>query len=391
MTENHQLRDSKEICLLDILYSLILVRRGTSHQSPDGNRYGESSSQGKSHNSPTRFSARCSRDLNSQKDAATRAKGCISLLDSDSDGEAEKKIMIPGGAAAPGAISLSDDDVICTSQRNIIQEDEDDEFQLSDEDFPELLQQAREQERAKDQQRLQAREAKEKDLDRKAMSDGFDDVFDTPKVNDDPIVEILITSKMEGTKPVMVKRKLSQRLKEAKFGWCDKQTDHGQTQEEFRGSVFLTWKKHKLHDMTTCRSLGVKVGEDGKPSYDAAGMDADGRIHLVAWTSKAYEIFLEREAEKEKREHARANGEEAQMNSGTKMKLILRPKNQEDFKLLVKPTTLISKLITAFSTARGIDEETTVSLYFDGDKLDPETSIAETELSDRDTVEVHIR
>lgn len=325
---------------------------------------------------------------------STVSQDCITLSDSDSDGEGvPKKTTIPVRKPPTKPFPLDsddDDDEFYVAPRKATFPLEDDDLQISDEEFPEFVQAARERERLKAQQRQEAEKAKEKSQD--SIGDVFDDVFDTPKIDTDPVVEILITSKMENTKPILVKRKLSQRLREAKFGWCDRQTERdGQTAEEFRKSIFLTWKHHRLHETSTCRTLGVEVGDDGKPSYDATGTDVDGRIHLLAWTESAYETYLEREAEKERRERARAEGEEEQKKPEVpKTRLILKGKGIDDFKLIVKPSTTIQKIITAFCSGRDIPEDKTVSLYFDGDKLDPEAVVEETELDNMDTVEVHI-
>lgn len=316
---------------------------------------------------------------------------CITLSDSESDSdEGPKKSTIPARKLPVEAFSLdSDEDEFLVAPRKV-PPPEDDDLQMSDEEFPEFVQAARERETLKAQQRQEAEKAKERSQGR--IDDVFDDVFDTPKIDTDPVVEILITSKMENTKPILVKRKLSQRLREAKFGWCDRQTERdGQTAEEFRKSIFLTWKHHRLHEASSCRTLGVEVGEDGKPSYDATGTDVDGRIHLLAWTESAYETYLEREAEKERRERARAEGEDEQKKPEVaKTRLILKGKGIDDFKLIVKPNTTIQKIITAFCSGRDVPEGKSVSLYFDGDKLDPESVVEETELDNMDTVEVHI-
>jgi hypothetical protein len=362
------------------------LRRELSHASPTGRRSRSNSIQHESRNSPSGLSppSHC-RNMNRQRVRPRRSEAYISLSDSDSDHGGKPRMMVRKPGVNATSLDGEEDSVYTIARPREVTPPEDDEFQLSDEEFPELIQAARERERLKAQQRLEAQSAKE-------MGDAFDDIFDTRTGEADPVVEILITSKIEGTTPIMVKRKLSQRLREAKFAWCDKQTYHDQTAEEFRKSIFLTWKNHKLHETTTCRTLGVKVGDDSKLSYNIDGADVDGRIHLLAWTESAYATYQEREAEKERKEQARKDGEEGQKRPEIpKTRLILKGKGIPDFKLVVRSTTTVAKMIKAFSNSREVPEGKVVSLHLDGDKLDSESIVEGLELEDLDIIEVHIQ
>jgi hypothetical protein len=48
-------------------------------------------------------------------------------------------------------------------------------------------------------------------------------------------------------------------------------------------------------------------------------------------------------------------------------------------------------MIYAFRQAREVSEDRQVYLLFDGDKLDPEVTVADTELGDMDHVDVYVR
>jgi hypothetical protein len=52
---------------------------------------------------------------------------------------------------------------------------------------------------------------------------------------------------------------------------------------------------------------------------------------------------------------------------------------------------MVQKLIDAFRQEKKIPDDKEISVHVDGDKLDPEDKIEDTELEDRDAVEVHIR
>ena len=53
-------------------------------------------------------------------------------------------------------------------------------------------------------------------------------------------------------------------------------------------------------------------------------------------------------------------------------------------------TTQFSKIIAAYCKQHNIDTDRSVSVEFDGDRLDPEDEVQSTEISDMDCVEVHI-
>jgi hypothetical protein len=324
-------------------------------------------------------------------------KGYISLTDSDDEEESARKSTIPVRKCGAQPIILLDDDNDHSAYvpRKPPSPPDDDE---SEEEFPELVEAARQRERLKAQQRLKAQNSfQEKNhTSASTFGDTFDYDFDVkPKIDVDPVVSILITSRMGGTNPLMVKRKLSQSLREAKFAWCDKQVPpEGQTSEEFKKSIFLTWKDHRLFDSTTCRTLGAKFDSNGNISYDADVMDSQGNIHLQAWTEYAWGRHQKEKEEKARRAQAEADGEEIveKKEPGVqKTKLILKARDLESFKLMVKPNTTTAKIIGAFRDARNVPEDKEVVLYFDGDELDLESTVEETELGDMDIIDVVIR
>jgi hypothetical protein len=278
------------------------------------------------------------------------------------------------------------------AQPTIAQYEEEDP-QMSDEEFPELVQRAREREEQKEQERLRAAKAfAEKNHDSKVAVSVVDDVFqdlNTPEV--DPIVEILVTSCMEGTNPLLVRRRLNQRLKEVRLSWCDKQSLHGAPlPPQFRASVFLTWNGKRLFDASTCKHLGVKLGKDGKFPSQGEGFDSSGRLHFEAWTEDLFTAYQTQTQEQQEGVEGEEEPEQAHEQAG-RIKLLLKARDMEPFRLRVKPSTSVEKMVLAFRADKNIPEEKEIAFYFDGDKLDPTLRIADSELDDMDTIEVHIR
>ncbi|KAI9766538.1 MAG: hypothetical protein M1840_006496 [Geoglossum simile] len=212
----------------------------------------------------------------------------------------------------------------------------------------------------------------------------------------DPIVQIFISSRIANTQPLIVNRRTGQRLKDVRVTWCDRQ---GFNAEE-KASVFLTWKGKRVFDVTTCKSLGISADAEGNVAWRGHedGLGGDNRVHMEAMTE---EIFLEiknrtagsgysgignteQGAEKEPEVEEKPKVEPS-------VKLTLKSQGYDDFKLIVKPSTTIAKMIQAFRTARHLTRDKQVFLQFDGDRLDPGVTVADTELGDMDHVDVYVR
>lgn len=222
------------------------------------------------------------------------------------------------------------------------QEEPEDEL---DREFPELAAAARERRRLRDMESKQ-----------QAIEDWvLNAAGSTPKVKPipypDPTIQILITSPIPDTQPLIVHRKLSQRLQECRLAWCGRQ---GFSEVLTRG-VFLVYKMRKLYDVTTCKSLGMKfdaegrlVGESGRSVFDSS--DDDGRIHVQAVTE---DLFAQMKAGRRAGARAPPAGTqhpdednadtptaEADAASEELIRVVLKAKGHKDFRLKVKPVCL---------------------------------------------------
>lgn len=215
----------------------------------------------------------------------------------------------------------------------------------------------------------------------------------TPPV--DPKVEILVTSTIEGTKPLKFIRKLSQRLKEVREHWCDRQDiDLSESQKE---SIFLTWKSTKLFDSTTCQRMpGLRIYGGEVDTY-GEGFE-DGKLHMEAWTPETFQEYQRSKALSRPRyaEDYEGEGNEREPTpepepEGPKWRLVLKCRGIDDFKLVVKGRTRIAKIISSYQSERDIEEGKEISLWFDGDMLDPEGYADEMEFEDYDVIEVQVK
>ncbi|KAL8908848.1 MAG: hypothetical protein Q9207_000574 [Kuettlingeria erythrocarpa] len=293
-----------------------------------------------------------------------------------------------------------DEDVEVTAvKRAAPPPEEEEDFPPSDEEFAELARKAREKARRK---RLEA-DALGPNYDQPS-SGGADDrsgkleaaqELTFPPAASDPVVSILITSRIANTSPLIVNRKVSQRLKDVRVTWCQRQG----FSPDFTATVFMTWRGKRLFDVTTCRSLGIGVDSNGnivmKGRKDILG-EEERQIHMEAMTDEILEETKRqklREADGERQEDIGAQEHQpaAPEQSEPQVRIILKAKGYSDFKLIVKPTTKVSRIVSAFRSDKKIDHDREVFLSFDGDRLAEESQVGGTELADMDYVDVYVK
>ena len=226
-----------------------------------------------------------------------------------------------------------------------------DDFPASDEEFPELARKAREKARRK---RLEADSEAIATPDPPA-STGRDDSYRQPVQTQqhppmpplpDPVVSLLITSRIPNTNPLIVNRRLSQRLKDVRLAWCQRQ----QFTAEATQNVILTWRGKRLFDVSSCKSLGIGVDAKGnivlKGEKDIFG-EADRQIHLEAMTEETFKEMRKAKEHVEEEEIAEDMIEETdgrmseQANQEQQIRIILKAKELKEFKLIVKPVGFV--------------------------------------------------
>ncbi|KAI9850458.1 MAG: hypothetical protein M1838_005670 [Thelocarpon superellum] len=266
----------------------------------------------------------------------------------------------------------------------------DDDSPASDEEFPELARKARErQRRLREEGRGTNGEASASRSDEKTGSRHSD------QPSPDSSVSIFVTSRIAHTKPLLVQLRLQQRLKDLRLAWCGKQG----FDDEAASAVFLTWRGIRLFDVTTCKSLGVGVDRDGTVVHhgtrDRLG-DLDRQIHMEALTEEIMEEDRkkrekEQQGPDEDEDHGTSQSQSQPLEPREQIRVMLKSKGYDDFKLIVRPTTKISQIVHAFRLSRSVGAEQEVFLVFDGDRLDPEHMVTETEIADLDRIDVHVK
>lgn len=210
-----------------------------------------------------------------------------------------------------------------------------DDFPPSDDEYAELARKAREKARRK---RLEADAPRiTSQHDRSHRAGSFHEPT-PPAAPADPVVSILITSRIPNTDPLIVNRRVSQRLKDVRVTWCQRQGFTPETAD----TVFLAWRGKRLFDVTTCRSLGIGVDSQGnvvtKGQKDILGED-ERQVHIEATTEEIQAEFQrakQREAKEKDLDETQAQEAVAAETKEPQVRIILKAKGFDDFKLIVK-------------------------------------------------------
>lgn len=218
----------------------------------------------------------------------------------------------------------------------------------------------------------------------------------------DPPVSIMVTSDIEGVKPLVVRILLSKRIKDVRVAWCG----YNQLPEDQSAAVFMTWRGLKQWDITTLKRMmdsvvDISVNEDGTFSCVGRGdgiTEDYSKIHLVATTQ---ELFDEAKRSEEKKlqepteEEVDANVLESldDIPKTNDLIPILLKENGDygELKIKVKPHTTFERLVAAFVRAKGVPPEKNVFLMYEGEKLNPDDEMKDSEIEERDVVEVYVR
>ncbi|KAL5363741.1 ubiquitin-2 like Rad60 SUMO-like-domain-containing protein [Aspergillus floccosus] len=203
---------------------------------------------------------------------------------------------------------------------------------------------------------------------------------------DDVVIEILITSKIKDTKPLIVQRKLTQSLKEVRLVWCSRQN----LPKESQSAVYLTWKGKRLFDVTTCKSLGIGAGSltaEDYLQYDEGNM----RIHMEAVTDDPSLLPRERQQAVDDSDSAQESSQLEDTGRLGSQSIVLKCPGYADLGISTVSNMKVSEVISIFREARNIPEGQNVYLTFDGDRLEPENRLEDYDIADDDLLDVIVR
>ncbi|KAI6085458.1 hypothetical protein F4821DRAFT_240650 [Hypoxylon rubiginosum] len=229
----------------------------------------------------------------------------------------------------------------------------------------------------------------------------------TGEIQEDPVITILIHSHLEGIHTLMFRRKLSQSLTVVYKTWVEQQVaKYSVISRPTLEEMFFTWKGNKVYPHTSLRTLGIKPEEDGNlyPSWksEQEGYHGRDRVLFEAWTQELYEDYLK---EKE-RQRLRDLGElldddepeekqESEQPEDTqeekKIRVQFKAKNAPVRNATVRSSTPAAQLIKVYRRLAQIPDNMTIELRWDGEVLEPETTVEEADIEDMDSIEVHVK
>ncbi|KAF2794040.1 hypothetical protein K505DRAFT_304698 [Melanomma pulvis-pyrius CBS 109.77] len=214
------------------------------------------------------------------------------------------------------------------------------------------------------------------------------------------VVQLLITSEIPGSIQMLIKIKIDTKIDKPYEAWCARQG----FPKEVKDNVFLTWKKKHIYNSTTIARLGVSIDPSGFITVEGDSQIYDEnnlpKIHLEAWTEELFEDWLRGKAEEgaAKRKAADApqeiEDEEPVVSPVVevrKIRLYLKAKGKQDFRICVNPDTTFGHLTAAFKQKMDIPKDCPITLMFDGDRLKPLDTIADVDIEDEDSIEVHFK
>ncbi|EPS37068.1 hypothetical protein H072_9314 [Dactylellina haptotyla CBS 200.50] len=230
----------------------------------------------------------------------------------------------------------------------------------------------------------------------------------------DVIIQILIVSRIDGTKPFVYNRKFSQTLGKVRDTWA--RMNH-LTEEQVDRLIFVWQNETRVFDSTVPRSLGIRFDREGKMYVEEKNRrktfgrrDRDEKAALqegiapgeckiffdAMWAEDFEQMLKEREeaqANEEKEIWGITEIEEEEVVTGitpnTKpMFITLRGKNFKELKLKVKPTMKVSEVIQKMKKERDLDDDTEIELHFDGDELEENMTLEDAEIEHEFQIDV---
>jgi hypothetical protein len=221
------------------------------------------------------------------------------------------------------------------------------------------------------------------------------------------IVTVIVTSRIAGTKPVMIRRRLNQVIRPVLETWIDRQRSHDiDVPEDVERGMFLTWKGHKVYSSSTLASLGIPVDPATgtvKPSRDG-GFRQD-MLHIEVWTEEAWAGHL-RETEQQRKLQIGIydddSGGDGAANPAAKDELAVaeekynvRLKSQDQMiPCTISPSYRVKEIIEMFREVAKLGEDRDISIWFDGEQLDEDAlavEAAELEPDEISQLEVRVK
>lgn len=213
-------------------------------------------------------------------------------------------------------------------------------------------------------------------------------------------VKIFIHSRLKeapNLAPFGVKRGITQDLGYVRKHYVRWAINNGAAiSEELADKIFLTWKGTRLYSSSTGLSLNWPTGEINKaprtPGYTSKG------ILLEAWTEESFAQYTAEQERQQRRdrgeeveEEEEDEAEEEKEQEKPRFKIILKEKDAEPFKTTVFAELQVKILISAYRRQRNVPTDREIRLRYEGEWMDPESSLEHWDVDDMCTIEVYLK
>ncbi|KAF3929079.1 hypothetical protein ABW20_dc0105830 [Dactylellina cionopaga] len=234
----------------------------------------------------------------------------------------------------------------------------------------------------------------------------------------DVIIQVLIISDIENTKPLVFNRKFSQTLGKVRDTWGHM---HHFTEEQMDNLVLVWQNETRVFDSTVPRSLGIRFDREGK-MYVGEGKNrrnsfgkrereeraaiqngispGECKIYFHAMWDQDFKDMLKRREEERAKEDGEwdlsEKDEDEEIVTGVTLNvkpilITLRGKHFKEMKLKVKPNMKVSEVIQMIKGERKLDDDTEVGLHFDGDELEEDMTLEDAEIEHEFQIDVVLR
>jgi hypothetical protein len=209
--------------------------------------------------------------------------------------------------------------------------------------------------------------------------------------------------------PLLVRRRLNQGVQLLLDVWTNSKRGEMDIPDAVAAGLFLTWKGHKIYGHSTLAALGVQVDARGELRNSVGEGYCRGGIELEVWTEEEYGRFLasrgkeralmfgggEEEEDGEDGDGMGGGGEVEEPVQERKrgIRIALKARDHEPLRMTTREETTVETLIEAFRTQREIGPEWEVAIWFDGERLDEDSSVADLDVDpdEANQLEVHIK
>jgi hypothetical protein len=151
-----------------------------------------------------------------------------------------------------------------------------------------------------------------------------------------PVLDILIDTRIPNTKPLVVKRYYRDNLRPVRKTWCEKQ---GFSAEQAK-NVILTWRGKRLFDVANCKSLGIELDSCGEPVIQSGTDGYDDKGDKIVFVATTYELYTKEQkaAEDASKRNTEPDVDEKELASKEEqIRIVLRAKDRKESRIAVRP------------------------------------------------------